>query len=228
LIFRRRKVYSINVGKFMPQTEKQMPVPSRLEFLARHFGDLQTIRFAPVPAAMILAPAAHRMTHLSRSVAWAMLLGALVLAVGVYRWSTLAIRRRYGSVRLSREEALRMTRHPIIVGLNVLAAALMCFYFFARHSYYWDLYIALTILTILLRTILDSTNLAGRRLAWAAGLVVLFTAGPFLLSVNGGAIALAGAVWLSLSIFDFLLLRRIFAESSAAPTAATEAEMHRG
>jgi hypothetical protein len=80
-------------------------------------------------------------------------------------------------------------------------------------------------------TILDSTNLASRRIAWAIGLVVLFTAGPFLLGVEGGAaiILLAGAVWLSLSIFDFLLLRRSFAEISASPpTAAMEAVLHRG
>jgi hypothetical protein len=47
-----------------------MPNSWRLEFIARHFSDLQTIRFAPVPMAMFLAPAAHRMPHVSRSVAW--------------------------------------------------------------------------------------------------------------------------------------------------------------
>jgi hypothetical protein len=207
-----------------------MPDSSRLEFLTRHFGDLQTIRFAPVPTAMILAPAAHRMPHLSRSVAWATLLGFLILAVSGYLWITRAVRRRYGSVRQSTEDARRMLRHPVIVALNVvLAAALMWFYFIAPQTYYWDVYIAFTILIIMLQTILDPTNLASRRVAWAIGLVVLFAAGPFLLSVNGGAIALAGAMWLSLGIFDFLLLRRIFAETSAASAAAaTEAAMHRG
>jgi hypothetical protein len=75
----------------------------------------------------------------------------------------------------------------------------------------------------MLTTILDSTNLASRRIAWAIGLVVLFAVGPFLLDVEGGAalLSLAGAVWLSLSVFDFLLLRRTFAEISVfAPTDA--------
>jgi hypothetical protein len=81
----------------------------------------------------------------------------------------------------------------------------------------------------MLQTILDSTNPASRRIAWAIGLVVLFTAGPLLLSVNGGTVALAGAVWLSLSIFDFLLLRRAFAVLPASPrTATTQPLVHGG
>ena len=62
-------------------------------------------------------------------------------------------------------------------------------------------------------------------------LVVLFGAGPFLVDVDGGkaVITLVGAVWLSLSIFDFLLLRRTFAEISASPSSgATEAAAHYG
>jgi hypothetical protein len=210
-----------------------MPNPQRLEFVARHFGDLQTIRFAPVPAAMLLGPvAAHWMPDVSRSVAWGMLLGFLLLVGGVYWWTTVAIRRRYGSIRLSADEKLRMRFHPIIFALSmILAAALTYFYFFAPHTHFSDVFIAGSTFIGMLVTILDSTNLASRRIAWAIGLVVLFTAGPFLLGVEGGAaiILLAGAVWLSLSIFDFLLLRRSFAEISASPpTAAMEAVLHRG
>ena len=206
-----------------------MPNPSRLEFLTRHFSDLQTIRFAPVPAAMMLAIAAHRMPHLGRGAAWAMLIGFLVLIAGVYRWSTLAIRRRYGSVRQSGSEAMRMRRHPILAGLNIVAATMLIFNFFAPHSYYWALYSALIVLIVMLQTILDFTNLASRRFAWTIGLVVLFTGGPFLVGIDGAAISLTGAVWLSLSVFDFLLLRRIFAETVAAPPVAdTEAVLRRG
>jgi hypothetical protein len=209
-----------------------MPNPQRLEFVARHFGDLQTIRFAPVPATMLLALAAHRMPHVSRSVAWGMLLGFLLLVGGFYWWTTVAIRRRYGSITLSSDEKLRMRFHPIIFALSMIfAAALTYFYFFAPHTHFSDVLIAGSTLIGMLMTILDSTNLASRRIAWAIGLVVLFTAGPFLLGVEGGAaiVSLAGAVWLSLSIFDFLLLRRTFAQiSSSPPTAAPEAVLHRG
>jgi hypothetical protein len=49
--------------------------------------------------------------------------------------------------------------------------------------------------------------------------------------VDGGAaiFLLGGAVWLSLGIFDFLLLHRTFADISAAPSSgATEAVAHYG
>ena len=208
-----------------------MPNPQRLEFVARHFGDLQTIRVAPVPAAMLLGPfAAHWMPHVSPGVAWGILLSFLSCVVGFYRWSTLAIRRRYGSVSLSTEEKLRMRRHPIIFVLYMIfVAALTYFYFFAPHTHFWDVYLPGSIFIIMLMTILDSTNLASRRIAWAIGLVVLFGAGLFLPGAGGGDVELAGAVWLSLSIFDFLLLRRTFAEiSTALPAAGAEAVMQRG
>jgi hypothetical protein len=210
-----------------------MPNPQRLEFVARHFGDLQTIRFAPVPAAMLLGPfAAHWMPHVSRGIAWGILLSFLSCVGGFYWWSTVAIRRRYGSIRLSTEEKLRMRFHPIIFALSMIfAAALTYFYFFAPHTHFSDVFITGSIFIGMLMTILDSTNLAIRRIAWAIGLVVLFGGEPFLLGVEGGAaiFPLAGAVWLSLSIFDFLLLRRTFAEISASPPAAgTEALLRHG
>jgi hypothetical protein len=206
--------------------------PQRLEFITRHFRDLQTIRFAPVPATMVLALAAHRMPHVSPSVGRGMLLVFLLCVAGFYWWSTVAIRGRYGSVRVSREQARRMQRHPIVAVLYMIqVAALVWFGFVAPHTYFSDVYIASTVLIVMLMTILDSTNLASRRIAWAIGLVILFAAGPFLVDVDGGAaiFALAGAVWLSLSVFDFLLLRRTFAEISACPpTTATETVAHHG
>jgi hypothetical protein len=213
-----------------------MPSPQRLEFVARHYGDLQTIRFAPVPIAMVLSPAAYWIPpHITRSAAWAMLLVLLSFVssvAGFYWWSTAAITRRYGSVKASRQEALRMRRNPIIFALEmILVAALTYFYFFAPHTYFWEVNTAFTILILMLRTILDSTNPASRRIAWAIGLVVLFTAGAFLSRIERGAaiFSLVGAVWLSLSIFDFLLLRRTFSGISASPpTAATEAVVSRG
>ena len=208
-----------------------MSNPQRIEFVTRHFGDLQTLRFAPVPAAMILALAAHRMPHVSPSVARGLLVGFLLCVAGFYWWSTIAIRRRYGSVKVSREEALRMGHSPIIFALSMIMFAALTWFYFADRTHFWDVYIPFTILIAMLRTILDSTNLASRRIAWAIGLVVLFTAGPFLVGVDGGAaiFALAGAAWLSLSVFDFLLLRRTLAEISSSPsTAATEAVIHHG
>jgi len=199
----------------------------RLEFVTRHFGDLQTIRLAPVPVAMLLVPLAHRLPHVS--VARALVLGFLFGVVGFYWWSTVAIKRRYGSVKLSRDEVQRMLFHPAIFALTmIMAAVLSWFYFFAPHTHYWDVYYVFSISIIMLRTILDSTNPIRRRGVWATGLVALFTAGPSLVA-GGGVIALAGAVWLSISIFDFLLLRRTLAEISASPpTAATEAVARHG
>ena len=189
-----------------------MPSPQRLEFITRHFGDLQTIRFAPVPTAMVLSLAAHKIPPLRPNVLWEVLVFFLLLAGGFYWWSTAVIRRRYGSVKLSREETRRMQHHPIIIALYVIA---ILGYFFA-HAYFGDSYIASVVLFFMLTNIVDSTNLASRRHAWAIGMVVLFTGVPFLRGVAGGAavFSLAGTVWLSLSVFDFLLLRRTFAEIS--------------
>jgi hypothetical protein len=199
-----------------------MPNPQRLEFVTRHFKDLQTIRFAPLPIAMLLAPALPDTSHMSRGTAWAVLMAILLTVGGFYWWSTVAIR-RYGSVRLSREEGLRMRLHPIIFSLfMVMFLAQTWFYFFGPRTHYWDVYILLTVLIIMLQPILDSTNPASRRVAWAIGLVV-FSAGPLLYGANREMAfsPLAGGVWLSLSIFDFLLLRRTF-------DAVTESVVHGG
>jgi hypothetical protein len=207
-----------------------MPNPQRLEFITRHFNDLQTIRLAPLLMAMLLAPAAHHMPHMSRSVAWGALLAFLLTVGGFYWWTTIAIRRRYGSVKVSRDEGQR--RRPLVIRAIqlIVLAGLLWFGFFAR-TYFWDLYIPSTILIGMLTTVLDSTNMASRRIAWAIGLVVLFSAGPLLLGVDGGAAIffLAGGVWLSLSIFDFLLLRRTFAETATnPPTVVTEGVVRYG
>jgi hypothetical protein len=208
-----------------------MPNPQRLEFITRHFKDLQTIRFAPLPIAMLLAPALPDTSHMSRGTAWAVLMAILLTVCGFYLWSTVAIR-RYGSVRLSHEEGLRMRLHPIIFALfMVMFLAQTWSYLFGPRTHYWDVYILLTVLIIMLQPILDSSNPASRRIAWAIGLVVLSSAGPLLYGVNREVAfsPLAGGVWLSLSIFDFLLLRRTFAEISASPSSgATEAVVHYG
>lgn len=199
-----------------------MTNPQRLEFITRHFNDLQTIRAAPAPLAMLLAPALRRMPHLSRVGAWVGLLAFLLIVGGFYRWSTLAIRRRYGSVKVSRDEEQR--RHPLVVRVLRLAvlAGLFWAFFFGHRSYFWELYLSSAIFIGMLTMIVDSTNTTSRRIAWTVGLVVLFSAGPFLIGVDGGSaiFCLAGGIWLALSLFDFLLLRRTFAEIAANPPAA--------
>jgi hypothetical protein len=210
-----------------------MPNLQRLEFVTRHFLDLQTIRFAPVPAAMLLGPlAAHWMPHVSPRIAWVILLSFLSCVGAFYWWSTVAIRRRYGSVRLSAEEKARMRSHPIIAALfTIMLAGSLWFRIFAPRTYGSEFCLSTFILILMLVKALDPTNLASRRIAWAIGLLILFTVVPFLSSVKGGAasISLAGAVWLSLSIFDFLLLRQTIATLSAGlPTVGAEAVMQRG
>jgi hypothetical protein len=208
-----------------------MPPLQRLEFVTRHFIDLQTIRFAPLPLAMLLAPVLPDTLHMSRGTAWAVLMAILLTVGGFYWWSTVAIR-RYGSVGLSRDERLRMRMHPVVLALLVVMSLVQTwFYFFGPRAHYWAASTLFTVLIIMLQPILDSTNPASRRIAWAIGLVVLFSAGPLLYGVNRDMAfsPLAGGVWLSLSIFDFLLLRRTFAEISASPfSGVTEAAAHYG
>jgi hypothetical protein len=108
-----------------------MPNLQRLEFVTRHFRDLQMIRFAPVPAAMLLGPfAAYWMPHVNRAVAWVILLSYLSCVVGFYWWSTLAMRRRYGSVKVSRDEALRMLFHPAIFVPYIIVVVVQSWLYF--------------------------------------------------------------------------------------------------
>ena len=198
-----------------------MPDPKRVEFITRHFKDLQSIRFAPIPALMLLAPLMPSTPpHVSRGVAWGILLSFLFSVIGFYWWSTGAIKRRYGSVRLSHDETQRMFFHPaIFVPFAVVVAIQSWFFFFDRRNYHWEVYAIWTLLSMMLRPILDSTNPGSRRVVWAIGLVALFGVGSFLIwSENEAIFSLAGVVWLSISIFDFLLLRRTFAGISASPS----------
>ena len=200
-----------------------MPDPKRVEFITRHFKDLQTIRFGSISAALMLGPLIPPMPHMSREGTWALLVGYLSCAIGFYWRSTVAIRRRYGSVKESRAETLRMQGHPVLVAVGSIALAVLLWFKFVdpNRSWFSDVFTVFVILTFMLPKILDSTNLAIRRVAWAVGLVVLFGGGAFLMvaDLGGQASVLAGVVWLSLSIFDFLLLRRTFEEISASPSA---------
>jgi hypothetical protein len=193
-----------------------MTQEQRLGFAARHFRDLQTIRFAPVAVAMILAPPLPRLLpdHPSRGAAWTLFVLFPSTIAGFYWWSATAIRGRYGTVKGMKGEAQRMRSHPLIILLSIG----LILYLIAPHKPLpWpDVYIVFSVLVSMLTVILDPTNLASRRIAWAIGLVVLFGAGPFLIGVDEGAaeVSLAGAVWLALSIFDFVLLRRVMAPPS--------------
>jgi hypothetical protein len=194
-----------------------MTDPERLAFATRHFRDLQTIRFAPVPLAMILTLAMPAPTRLSPITLRISLAVFLLIAVAFFWWSTVAIRRRYGSVKVSREERRRMNLHPAIVALTLTASTLLPVrrHFFPRE--HWSEYsLDLCVVLLLLMKILDSTNLPHRRIAWAVGLVTLLALVPLLENVGSPAalFALAGAVWLALSTYDFLLLRRILAPPS--------------
>ncbi len=203
-----------------------MPDPKHVEFVTRHFEELQSIRFAPVPALMLLAPLFVELdtSHATKATAWGFLsglLGFLLFVVGFFRWSTVAIKRRYGSVKESRVEARRMMLHPAIFVLSMISAAVASwFYIFGPRRYGSYVYFAFILLNLMLRTILDSTNPPSRRVVWTIGLVVLCSAEPFLKDVDGGAAVplLGGIVWLSLSIFDFMLLRRTLVEISASPS----------
>jgi hypothetical protein len=198
-----------------------MPDPKHVEFVTRHFEELQSIRFAPVPALMLLTPFAHRLAHMDKVTARGILSDLLVCVIGLCWWSMAAFKRRYGSVKPSPLQAQRMRGHPALVALIVIALATMSwFYLFGPRRYGAYVYFAFILLNLMLRTILDSTNPPSRRVVWTIGLVVLCSAEPFLKDVDGGAAVplLGGIVWLSLSIFDFLLLRRTLAEISASPS----------
>lgn len=77
-----------------------MSDPRRLEFVTRHFRDLQTIRFAPAPIAMILIAVAQPLPQVRRITAWSIVLvfsvrghRVLPLEHGIYQT---ALRRRAG------------------------------------------------------------------------------------------------------------------------------------
>jgi hypothetical protein len=194
-----------------------MPDPKRLEFVTLHFRDLQRIRLLPIQLVLTLAVVEHR-PPITVPVAWAMLCGFFLGVPGFFWWSTAAIRRRYGAVKLSRMEELRMRSHPVIIALYLILAAGLWWaqhilHLPYGHGSYSDFYLAGTVLIFMLSTILDATNLRSRRVVYAIGTLVLFAVVPFTTDVLNGKLSMtiAGTVWLSLSLFDFQLLRRSFA-----------------
>lgn len=204
-----------------------MPNIQRLEFVTSHFKDLQTIRFAPVPVGMLLFPAVARIPHICGRIDLALSAIFVFCVIGFYCWSTAAIERRYGSVKLARSEVLRRQNHPVIAALYLIVFATLLWYrFFAPGTHHADLFGMVVVLTMFLQRILDSANPTQRRVVWAIALVALFGGGAILTDVDGGRaiFALGGAVWLSLSLYDFLLLRRIFAGIAASPSSGTSEE----
>jgi hypothetical protein len=199
-----------------------MSDPQRLEFVTRHFGDLQTIRFAPLPLTMILMAAAQPMPRFWRIASWSILLSFLLTTGGFYWWSKAAIRQRYGSVQAIPGESRRMQQHPVIVALRIALGLAAVWCWLSRTSWS-DIYLAFTVLLFMLTKILDSTNLVSRRIAWGLGLMILCGAVPFM--VRGGRdaalFALGGGIWLALSVFDFMLIRQILGSTSSPPAAIT-------
>jgi hypothetical protein len=199
-----------------------MSDPQRLEFVTRHFGDLQTIRFAPLPLTMILMAAAQPMPRFGRIGAWSILLSFLLTTGGFYWWSKAAIKQRYGSVHAIPGESWRMQSHPVIVALRIALGLAAVWCWLSRTSWS-DIYLAFTVLLFMLTKILDSTNLVSRRIAWGLGLMILCGAVPFMVRSGRDAtlFALGGGIWLALSVFDFMLIRQILGPRSAPPAAQT-------
>ena len=108
-------------------------------------------------------------------------------------------------------------------------AAVWCFSTH-RTSLWGDLYVGCGVLVTMLTRILDATNPASRRIIWGLGLVTLFSAGPFWVHIDQAAplAVLAGGIWLAISIFDFMLLRRILDRGSAPPAATIGGVVHFG
>ncbi len=199
----------------------------RLEFVTSHFEDLQTIRFAALPLAMLAVPVVVRIPHIWGPMGLPFLAIFVLGGIGFYWWSTVAIKRRYGSVKALRVELVRRQQHPAILVLSmIMLATLLWFHFFAPSTRHTDLYLMFIVLIVMLQRILDAANPTRRRVVWAIGLVALFGGGALLRDVDGGKwiFALGGAVWLSISIFDFLLLRRTFAGNAAFPSSGNGEE----
>src|SRR5581483_1708391 len=134
------RVYAINRSE--SNQDGQLADPRQLAFLARHFRDLQTIRFAPIPLTMILIAIMHGGQNPGHREAWTGLILFLVIAISFYAWSTNAIKRKYGTVRATREETARMRSHPVILLLQLAFAAVLTWSYFFQRGEFSDVYIA--------------------------------------------------------------------------------------
>jgi hypothetical protein len=167
--------------------------PQRLEFVTRHFRDLQRIRCAPVQILMILAPVWQWLPHVSTREAWGDASGGYLLVIPPVG------------------ESNRMMKHPVIITLYAVYAAFWIVARLVEHSRaIADIALTAVGLLALLITILDTTNVRDRRIAYGIGLVILFVVGSLILDVRNGAVtvSLAGSIWILLNLYDFLLLRR--------------------
>jgi hypothetical protein len=193
--------------------------PERLSFVTRHFYNLQSIRFAPLEVGLILlaiTPSPPPLTPRSLRISLCLfLLGAAAFCW----WSTVTLRRRYGFIKPSAADVVRINRHPLMVALNILWVAGLLWFSFFRHtrgSGLSDFLVATGILSVMVTPVLDKTNLPDRRIAYAIGLACVGTAFVFaeFFDIGRPFFAIAGLVALSLSTFDYWLLRQTFAEAA--------------
>jgi hypothetical protein len=196
-----------------------MLAPERLSFVTRHFYNLQSIRFAPLEVGLILLAVTPSPPPLTPRAFLVSLCLFLLCAAAFYWWSTVALKHRYGFLKPSPADVVRMNRHPLMVALNILwGTGLLWFSFFrpTRGSGLSDYLVATAVLSVMLKPILDKTNLPDRRFAYVLGLASVGTAFVLAESFDSGRlfVAIAGLVALSLSTFDYRLLRQTFAEAA--------------
>jgi hypothetical protein len=200
------------------------PALARLAFLARHLDDLQTIRLAGIPIALIELPLLDRLPHGPQAVIMAV---TIVLSVAWYylvrRWFC----SRYGRSWVATDMPENSWTPATIVGFVIFFLLMEWFdQLIGSPVKNHSLNVAglIGISSWLGKVVRDRTNLPLRRSVYkSSGIASLVCFGPIILTgftaharrVQIDCLALYGSILFSLALFDAWLLHHTFAQTKA-------------
>ena len=211
-------------AKTKPEELPADPVLARLAFLARHLDDLQTIRLAGIPIALMELPLLDALSHRSQAVLMAV---TTALSVVWYYVIRQRLRSRYGRSWVANNVPENSWTPSIIVGFTVfflLMEWLDQLIGSPLKNHGVNVAGLIGISSWLGMVVKDRTNLPLRRAVYkfsAIASLVCFV--PIILMgftsharrVETDGVALYGSILFSLALFDAWLLRDTFAQAKA-------------
>ena len=204
------------------------PALARLAFLARHLDDLQTVRLAGIPVALMELPFLAGMPHRAQAITIAV---TAALSVAWYYLSREWFRSRYGRSWVGDNTPENSWTPATIVGFTLFFLVVEWLHLtsgsLGNHSVNLGGLIGVSLW--LGRIVRDRTNLPLRRTVYRFSALASFVCFvPILLAIfmsytrklQLDGLALYGSVLLSLAVFDAWLLHDTFAQARAGEQTA--------
>lgn len=196
--------------------------PSRLQFLAVHLYELQTLRWLGIHLSLLCCPALLLVRQQWQL--WCLLVLMVAFTAGWFFGFRRAMRTRFGVTRLTVTERARL-RYPS-PWLAMVPAVFLLAHFYCRyvlHLHSDDFIFGWAFATWFMAPAVNRTNPVPRRMAYAAALLTMVCAYALFSSTAledwHGALffSVIGVVLLALALFDYTLLCRAAAGEHLHP-----------